>query len=161
MLRALLELGHAGLELVNALVGGVVTAGAVGEAADNGGSVLVHALAEVPQLDGGFRLPLAELPNGRVRAPAELPQLQRRSCLLVGELGDRTVLAGLLTFLAYAMVLTALQTSRVSYVSPAREVGIAFAVLLGIVVLKEPFGRGRLLGAAFILAGLVLIALSP
>lgn len=73
----------------------------------------------------------------------------------------RTVLAGLLTFLAYVMVLTALQTTRVSYVSPAREVGIAFAVLLGIVVLKEPFGRGRLLGAAFILAGLVLIALSP
>ena len=48
-----------------------------------------------------------------------------------------------------------------SYVAPAREVGIVFGVLLGMVVLKEQSGRGRLLGAGFIVAGLTLIALSP
>ena len=59
------------------------------------------------------------------------------------------------------MVLTAFSLSRVSYVAPAREVGIAIGVLLGVVILKEPFGRGRLLGSGFIVSGVVLIALSP
>ncbi len=71
------------------------------------------------------------------------------------------VVAGLLTFLAYGLVLTAFSLSRVSYVAPAREVGIVIGVLLGVFLLKEPFGGGRLLGASFIVAGLVLIAVSP
>jgi drug/metabolite transporter (DMT)-like permease len=71
------------------------------------------------------------------------------------------VAAGLLTFLAYGLVLTALSISRVSYVAPAREVGIVVGVLLGVFVLKEPFGAGRLLGSGFILLGLVFIALAP
>lgn len=71
------------------------------------------------------------------------------------------VVAGLLTFLAYGLVLTAFSLSRVSYVAPAREVGIVIGVLLGMIILKEPFGKGRLLGSGFIVAGLALIALSP
>ena len=71
------------------------------------------------------------------------------------------VAAGLLVFLAYGMVLTAFSLSKVSYVAPAREVGIVMGVLLGVILLKEPFGRGRLLGSGFIVAGLVLITVSP
>lgn len=73
----------------------------------------------------------------------------------------RIVVVAVLIFLAYGLVLTAFQFSRVSYVSPAREVGIVIGVLLGIVVLKEQFGRGRLLGSSLIVAGLALIALAP
>ncbi len=74
----------------------------------------------------------------------------------------RTILvAGPLMFLAYGLVLTAFSLSRVSYVAPAREVGIVIGVLMGVFLLKEPFGAGRLLGSGFILGGLVLIALSP
>ena len=69
--------------------------------------------------------------------------------------------AGLLTFAAYGMVLIAFSLSRVSYVAPAREVGIVIGVLLGVYLLKEPFGGGRLLGSGFIVGGLVLVALSP
>ena len=69
--------------------------------------------------------------------------------------------AGLLAFLAYGLVLTAFSLSRVSYVAPAREVGIVIGVLMGVLVLKEPFGRGRVLGSSAIVLGLVLIALSP
>ena len=69
--------------------------------------------------------------------------------------------AGSLTFLAYGLVLTAFSLSRVSYVAPAREVGIVVTVLIGTLVLKEPFGAGRLLGSVMIVAGLLLIALSP
>ena len=71
------------------------------------------------------------------------------------------IVAGLLTFLAYGLVLTALSISRVSYVAPAREVGIVIGVVMGIVFLKEPFGNGRLLGSGIIVAGLTMIALSP
>ena len=70
-------------------------------------------------------------------------------------------MAGLLTFAAYGLVLTAFSLSRVSYVAPAREVGIVIGVLMGVYLLKEPFGGGRLLGSSFIVGGLVLIALSP
>ncbi|HCP24517.1 MAG TPA: EamA family transporter [Dehalococcoidia bacterium] len=69
--------------------------------------------------------------------------------------------AGLLAFAAYAMVLSAFSLSRVSYVAPAREVGIVMGVLMGVYLLKEPFGGGRLLGSTFIVGGLVMIALSP
>ncbi len=71
------------------------------------------------------------------------------------------IVAGLLTYLAYGLVLTAFSWSRVSYVAPAREVGIVFGVLMGVFILKEPFGRGRLIGSSVIVLGLVLIALSP
>ena len=71
------------------------------------------------------------------------------------------VAAGLLTFLAYGLVLTAFSLSRVSYVAPAREVGIVFGVLMGVLLLKEPFGGGRLLGSSFVVIGLLLIAFSP
>ena len=68
---------------------------------------------------------------------------------------------GMLTFAAYGLVLTAFSLSRVSYVAPAREVGIVIGVMLGVFLLKEPFGLGRLLGSGFVVAGLALIALSP
>ena len=68
--------------------------------------------------------------------------------------------AGLLTFAAYGLVLTAFSLSRVSYVAPAREVGIVIGVLMGIILLKEPFGRGRLFGSTLIVGGLALISFS-
>ena len=71
------------------------------------------------------------------------------------------MVAGLLTFLAYGLVLTAFSLSRVSYVAPAREVGIVIGVLMGVLILKEPFGRTRLAGSSVIVLGLILIAVSP
>ena len=64
--------------------------------------------------------------------------------------------AGLL-FLAYGLVLSAMRLTDASYVAPAREVGLLFALLLGAVVLKEVITAGRVIGAAMIVAGLVLI----
>ena len=64
--------------------------------------------------------------------------------------------AGLL-FFAYGLVLTAMRLTDASYVAPAREVGLLFALLLGAVVLKEAITVGRVVGAAMIVVGLVLI----
>ncbi len=69
--------------------------------------------------------------------------------------------ASVLTFLGYGLALTAFSLSQVSYAAPAREVGIVVGVLMGVFLLKEPFGRGRILGSSFIVLGLVSLALSP
>ena len=73
--------------------------------------------------------------------------------------GYRPVIAAsLLLFLAYGLVLTAMRIADVSYVAPAREVGLLFALVLGAVVLKEVVTPGRVAGAGLIVAGLVLIS---
>jgi len=71
------------------------------------------------------------------------------------------ILSGLLMFLAYGLILFAFQFSRVSYIAPAREVGIVMGVVFGALLLREPFGRGRAIGSCLIIAGLGLISLAP
>ncbi len=71
------------------------------------------------------------------------------------------IVVGALVFLAYGLVLSALELSRVSYVWPSREIGIVLAVLLGSLALKEPFGKERILGSCLIGAGVAAIALAP
>jgi len=71
------------------------------------------------------------------------------------------IISGFLMFIAYGLILFALQFSRVSYISPAREVGVVIGVLFGTLMLGEPFGKGRVLGSWLIVFGLVLISLAP
>jgi uncharacterized membrane protein len=62
--------------------------------------------------------------------------------------------------LAFILVLTALVTTPVSYVAPAREVSILLAVVLGSRVLAEEQSRRRMLASGLMLAGIVAIGLS-
>ena len=71
------------------------------------------------------------------------------------------LVASILVFFGYGLVLTAFSMSRVSYVSPAREVGIVIGVLMGVFILKERFGTTRIIGSGVVVLGLVLIAFSP
>jgi drug/metabolite transporter (DMT)-like permease len=71
------------------------------------------------------------------------------------------IISGLLMFIAYGLILLALQFSRVSYIAAAREVGVVIGVLFGTLMLGEPFGKGRVLGSCLIVFGLVLISLAP
>lgn len=52
-----------------------------------------------------------------------------------------------------------LNLSQVSYAVPVRQIGIVIGVLIGILFLKESFGRIRLVSALFIMAGVALIRL--
>ena len=63
----------------------------------------------------------------------------------------------LLNPLAYILVLTALQVTPVSHIAPAREVSILIGSLMGIRLLGEGNARTRLLGAASMTLGLILI----
>lgn len=81
--------------------------------------------------------------------------------LIEGQRNKKTIpVAGLLMFLAYGLVLLAMQFTRVSYVTPAREVGIIIGVVLGIIFLGEPFGKGRIIGSCLIATGVVLISIA-
>jgi drug/metabolite transporter (DMT)-like permease len=69
------------------------------------------------------------------------------------------VAAGLLAPFGYMLVLIALQTSQVSYVAPAREVGILLGALLGVTLLGEGYGRIRIAGSALIVAGVLTLGI--
>ena len=71
----------------------------------------------------------------------------------------RAVGVGLLSPLAYVLILYALARAPVSYVAPARESSIVVGTLLGIFVLHEQGRRRRLAAAAAILIGVVILTL--
>jgi drug/metabolite transporter (DMT)-like permease len=66
---------------------------------------------------------------------------------------------GLLSPLAYVLILYALARAPVSAVAPARESSIVVGTLLGSLVLHEAEGGRRLAAAAAILLGVVVLAL--
>jgi drug/metabolite transporter (DMT)-like permease len=74
---------------------------------------------------------------------------QWRHALVVATLGP----------LAYVLVLYAARLAPLSHVAPAREVSMLFAALLGGRLLGESDRGLRLLGAAGMAAGVVLLAL--
>ena len=67
---------------------------------------------------------------------------------------------GLLSPLAYLLVLSALQIAPVSVVAPMREVSILFAAVLGARVLAEGEPWRRALGALGMMAGIALLVLA-
>ncbi len=71
------------------------------------------------------------------------------------------MVAGVLAPLGYVLVLVALTTSRISYIAPAREVGIVLGAVLGVLVLGEGYGAWRILGSILILAGVLTLGLAP
>jgi drug/metabolite transporter (DMT)-like permease len=74
--------------------------------------------------------------------------------------GPGSVVAGLATFVAYALVLAALQRAPAASVAAVRETGVVIAALLAAVVLRERVGPARLAGAVLVAGGVALLALS-
>jgi drug/metabolite transporter (DMT)-like permease len=70
-----------------------------------------------------------------------------------------SILAGICTFGAYALVLAALQRASAASVAAVRETSVVIAALLAGVVLKEKVSAPRLAGAVLVAAGVALLAL--
>jgi drug/metabolite transporter (DMT)-like permease len=70
------------------------------------------------------------------------------------------VLGGLLAFLAYGLVIWAMTLSPMTYVSALRETSVILAALIGMRVLKEPFGARRIAAACCVAAGVILLQFS-
>ncbi len=66
---------------------------------------------------------------------------------------------GVLSALAYILILLAVQMAPVSLVAPAREVSVVLVSLAGWLVFREPHPAQRLAGAAVVLVGIALLAL--
>jgi uncharacterized membrane protein len=62
-----------------------------------------------------------------------------------------------MVILSYSLAIFVMRTSPVSYVVSIREVGIVFGVLLGSLMLKEKYGKVRLIASIIILIGILLI----
>jgi drug/metabolite transporter (DMT)-like permease len=69
----------------------------------------------------------------------------------------RGALAGLISALAYAIVMWAMTLGAIAAVAALRETSVIFAALIGSLVLREPFGFKRVVAAALVAAGVILI----
>ncbi|GER12681.1 DMT family transporter [Variovorax boronicumulans] len=69
------------------------------------------------------------------------------------------LLVAVISPVSYVLVLYAVQQAPISHVAPAREVSMLFAALIGGHLLREGDRMLRLLGALFIAAGVIALAL--
>lgn len=65
---------------------------------------------------------------------------------------------GILSPLAYILVLFAMTMAPLSYVAAIREISMLIGVLFGARLLQESFGPTRVLGSVFMVGGVVLLA---
>ncbi len=70
------------------------------------------------------------------------------------------VAVGILSPLAYTLVLFAMTMAPLSYVAPIRELSMLLGVLFGAKLLRESFVPSRVIGTAFMVAGVVMLALA-
>lgn len=68
------------------------------------------------------------------------------------------VAVGVLSPLAYILVLFAMTMAPLSYVAPIREISMLLGVLFGAKLLQESFGPSRVVGSVCMVAGVVLLA---
>ena len=81
-----------------------------------------------------------------------------------GELGARLgrdwkkgCAGGVLQLGAYGLVIWAMTVGPMAQVSALRETGVVFAALIGTWMLKERFGRRRIIAAAVVASGIVVM----
>lgn len=84
----------------------------------------------------------------------------RRRWPTIGRDGDtaKSAIGGVLTVVAYGVVIWALSIAPMGQVSALRETGILFAMVIGMVFLKERPSRRQVLSAAMIAVGAALLA---
>jgi drug/metabolite transporter (DMT)-like permease len=70
------------------------------------------------------------------------------------------LIAGLISALGYAIVIWAMSRSPMALVASLRETSVIFGALIGAVLLGEPFGRRRVLAAAVVAAGVMMLSLT-
>ncbi len=67
------------------------------------------------------------------------------------------LLGGTIAGISYSIAIWAMSVAPIAHVVAVRETSVLFGAALGALVLKEPFGRHRILAAAVIAAGAVLL----
>jgi drug/metabolite transporter (DMT)-like permease len=131
------------------------------------GLVLASVIAAYTLVDKhgiAYASPLVYLELGMV--PAALGYLLFACALRSGPLRVRRairpipVAAGVITFVAYALVLAALQRAPAAPVAAVRETSVVIVAVLAAPLLREQVGPMRIAGAVVVVAGVALLALS-
>jgi drug/metabolite transporter (DMT)-like permease len=124
------------------------------------GVIASYTLVDKRGLD--YANPIAYLEVSMI-APAILyaawvARLRGGAVALRSELNRSSVVAGIATFTAYALVLAALQLASAASVAAVRETSVVIATLLAAAVLKEHVTPVRLTGAVLVACGVALLA---
>ena len=69
----------------------------------------------------------------------------------------RGLLGASLSIAAYVIALWAMMRAPIAAVAALRETSVIFAALIGTLLLREPFGRHRIVGAGMVAAGIALL----
>lgn len=148
-----------GVVLVRGLGGPVDTRGLV-LALAIGASIAGYTLADSEGIEHASAVAYLEVVLLPVAAAAVAAQaLSGNLAGVRAEIGIASLAAAVCSFAAYVLVLVALSLGPAAPVAAVRETSILIAVALGAVALGEPVGRGRLAGAALVVAGVALVAL--
>src|SRR5262249_46208018 len=96
-----------------------------------------------------------------VFAPIALRRIAPRELVALARTELRpALLASLVSFASYGLILQALRTAPVSYVVATRQTSVLFATAIGAVRWRERPSRLRLLGALATVTGVALVARS-
>jgi len=85
--------------------------------------------------------------------------LVRGKAAMRAELNTAAILAGCASFVAYALVLAALERASAASVAAVRETSVVIATAFAALVLHEQVSRWRLTGSALVVTGIGLLAL--
>ena len=118
----------------------------------DGSAVTVGGMPPVGLYWGSIVFQLVLLAAPALRRRSETLEVARRHWVTV-------LLFGILSPLAYILVLYAMQLAPVSIVAPGREVSVVLVGLAGWLLFREPHPVQRLVGAGVVLVGVVLLAL--
>jgi drug/metabolite transporter (DMT)-like permease len=150
----------AGLGIVAVHRGGAATApGALGLALATAAAIAAYTVVDRAGLEHADPVPYLWV----VLTPAALLTIaltarERGAGAVRAALGPATVVAGLATFGAYALVLAALQRAPAAPVAAVRETSIVLAVAAGALLLRERVAPLRWAGAVAVTAGVALVA---
>ncbi|KRF32700.1 DMT family transporter [Yonghaparkia sp. Soil809] len=114
-------------------------------------AVTVAALSPVGYFWGSLVVQLAILAPWLVSSPAATARAVRRHAPAI-------VAVGILSPVAYVLVLVAYAYAPVAIVAPAREASVVLIALAGWLLFREPHPAQRLIGSAVVVAGVALLA---
>ena len=116
--------------------------------------------AGVAKVDQGVYLCLVLTISTAWLAPYVL--VQKRAALATEwRLNWKTImLVGAIIGGGYLLILFILANNKVSYATSVRTASVVFGAALGAIVLKEPLGEKKILGACIIFAGIICIGLA-
>ena len=115
-------------------------------------AVTVGGMPPVGLYWGSVVFQLLLLAGPALRRPRGTVAVARRHWVAV-------LLFGVLSPLAYILILIAIQIAPLSVVAPGREVSVVLVGLAGWLLFREPHPVQRLVGAGVVLAGVALLAL--